>query len=406
MIYVFYFFAAVLVFLSYKSLRGGFNYLAYFKKELAKPTSAYAPYVSIIAPCRGVDVGMKENLEKLFEQDFPAYEIIFVVDDEKDEAVEIIKEVSRRGAERAETKLVIAGKSENEGQKVHNLREAVLNVSEKSEIFVFVDSDARPDKNWLKDLIAPLQDQEIGCATGYRWFISEKRNFASEMLSVWNASIASALGANLKSNFCWGGSMAIRRDTFEKVKMRERWKGTLSDDFTVTRTMKENGLPVYFVPQALTASIEDCSFKRLLEFTTRQMKITRVYSPNLWIASFIGSLLFNLVMIWDIFIIAFSPFESFALWFAIFTFMTVSIFSIGKSYMRLKAVKLVLKDYENDLNKQFWTQNTLWIFSPAVFLYNSICALFSRKIVWRGIRYELESPFRTSKTGEKNIAKQ
>ncbi len=397
MIYVFYFFSAVLVFLSYKSLRGGFDYLAYFKKELARSESEYAPFVSVIAPCRGVDAGMKENLEKLFEQDFSAYEIMFVVDDEADEAVEVIKEVSRGGAEGAESKIVIAGKAENEGQKVHNLREAVLNVSARSEVFVFVDSDARPGKDWLKNLIAPLRHEKIGCATGYRWFISKRKNVASEMLSVWNASIASALGANQKSNFCWGGSMALRRETFEKIKMRQHWQGTLSDDFAVTRVMKENDLKIYFVPEALTASIEDCSFKRLLEFTTRQMKITRVYAPHLWIASFTGAFLFNLVMISAVFVIAFSEIKSFSFWFAVFTILTVSVFSIGKSYLRLKAVKLVLKDYETELNKQFWTQNTLWMFSPAIFLYNSVCALFSRKIVWRGIRYKLESPFRTSK---------
>ncbi len=102
MIYVFYFFSAALVFLSYKSLRGGFAYLAYFKKELAKPESEYAPFVSVIAPCRGVDSGMKENLEKLFEQDFPVYEIIFVVDDETDEAVEIIKKFHAK-AQRAQS---------------------------------------------------------------------------------------------------------------------------------------------------------------------------------------------------------------------------------------------------------------------------------------------------------------
>ena len=131
--------------------------------------------------------------------------MIFVVDDESDEAVEIIKKVSRgRGASARSQKIVIAGKAENEGQKVHNLREAVLNVSEKSEIFVFVDSDARPNENWLRNLIAPLRDEKIGCSTGYRWFISGKRNFASEMLSVWNASIASALGANQENQIFVG----------------------------------------------------------------------------------------------------------------------------------------------------------------------------------------------------------
>ena len=379
-------------------MRGGFEYLDYFKRELARQKSEFTPFVSIIAPCRGVEYGLEANLEKLFIQNFPAYEVIFVVDDETDEAVKIIKQISRR--KDVESKIVIAGKAENEGQKVHNLREAVLNVSEESEVFVFVDSDARPNENWLRNLIAPLCDEKIGCSTGYRWFISNKRNFASEMLSVWNASIASALGANMKSNFCWGGSMAMRRETFEKVKMRERWQGTLSDDFSVTRTMNEFGLPIYFVPQALTASIENCSLKKLFEFTTRQMKITRVYAPHLWIASLIGSFLFNFVMIWAGLVIAFSSIKSFSFWFAVFTFLTVSIFSIGKSYLRLKAVRLVLKEHETDLNKQFWTQNSLWIFSPAVFLYNAVCALFSRNIVWRGISYKLVSPFQTSNTGK------
>lgn len=397
MIYVFYFFSAVLIFLSFKSLRGGFEYFSFFKGELAKPKSEFTPFVSIIVPCRGVDAGLEENLEKLFEQEFPGYEVIFVVDDENDESVKVIKQVSIRRARNAEVKLIIAGRAENEGQKVHNLREAVSNVSEKSEVFVFVDSDARPGKNWLKNLVAPLREEKIGCSTGYRWFISKKRNFASEMLSVWNASIASALGANQKSNFCWGGSMALRRETFEKVKMRERWQGTLSDDFAVTRAMKERGLPIYFVPQALTASFEDCSIKRLFEFTTRQMKITRVYAPPLWIASFTGAFLFNFVMIWAVFIAVFSQFGSFSFWFAVLTILLVSVFSIGKSWLRLNAVKMVLKEYKTEINRQFGAQITLWIFSPAIFFYNSVCALFSRKIVWRGITYKLESPFRTSK---------
>ncbi|MBA2737679.1 MAG: glycosyltransferase [Pyrinomonadaceae bacterium] len=404
MIYVFYFFAVVLIFLSYKSLRGGINYFKFFKRELAKPKSNYTPFVSIIAPCRGLDADLRENLFALFRQDFPRYEIVFAVDDKKDESVKIIEEVSRKGVKNAENvsaKLIVAGTSINESQKVHSLREAVLHVAVESRIFVFVDSDARPAENWLRDLIAPLQDEKIGCATGYRWFISKKNNFASEMIAVWNASIASALGANTKSNFCWGGSMAIRRDTFEKLDVRGAWRGVLSDDFAVTRVMKKAGLPIFFVPQTLTASIEDCTFRGLLEFTTRQMKITRVYAPNLWIASFIGSFLFNLVFIWGILILIFGAINEFSFWFALASLIAVSIFSIGKARLRLNAVKLVLKNYEKELDKQFWTQNTLWILSPALFFYNALAAWISRKIVWRGIKYQLNSPKLTSIITEK-----
>jgi len=404
MIYVFYFFAVVLIFLSYKSWRGGINYFNFFKRELAKPKSNYTPFVSIIAPCRGIDAEMGENLSALFRQDFPQYEVIFAVDDGKDESVKIIEAVSRKGAKSEHdisAKLIVAGKAANESQKVHNLREAVLHVAEESKIFVFVDSDARPAENWLRDLIAPLKNEKIGAATGYRWFISRNKNFASVMLAVWNASIASALGANTKSNFCWGGSTAIRRDTFEKLDISRRLKGTVSDDFTVTSIMRKAGLPIYFVPQALTASIEDCTLPQLFEFTTRQMKITRIYAPNLWIASFIGSFLFNLVFIWGILILIFGAINKFSFWFALASLIAVSIFSVGKARLRLNAVKLVLKNYEKELDKQFWTQNTLWILSPALFFYNALAAWISRKIVWRGIKYQLNSPKLTSIITEK-----
>ena len=396
MIFIFYIFAAVLVFLSYKSLRGGIAYLEFFKKELAKPESDFTPFCSIIVPCRGLDEGLEENLSALFRQNFPAYEVMFAVDDETDDSVKIIEKISRNGAMHAKSKLIIAGKATDSAQKVHNLREAVLLVSDESHIFVFVDSDARPGKNWLRDLIAPLKDEKIGAASGYRWFISKKMSFASELRSVWNASIASALGANAKNNFVWGGSMAMRRETFEKLDIGEKWRGVLSDDFAVTRAMKAADLPIHFVPQALTASIENCSLRELFEFTTRQIKITRVYAPNLWIQAFIGAFLFNLVIIWSLFILVFGSVGNFSFWFALIALILIFAFSIGKAWLRLAAVKLVLKDYEKDLRKQIWTQTTLWIFSSALFFWNCSCALISRKIVWRGIRYQLDSPVQTS----------
>jgi ceramide glucosyltransferase len=372
---------------------------------------------------------LEENLLALFRQKFPRYEMIFVVDSETDEAVSLNdKLISRQGAKALRNlkensvslglcgaKLVVAGKAENEGQKVHNLREAVLHASDDSEVFVFVDSDARPSPAWLRNLIAPLGDKTIGAATAYRWFISKNFSFASEMRAVWNASIASALGANAKSNFCWGGSMAIRRETFEKIDMRERWRGTLSDDFAVTRALKAAKLPIYFVPRALAVSIENCSFRECLEFTTRQMKVTRTYAPDLWKMSFAGAALFNLVWMWGVFNLFFYSPGSLAFRFSIVSLFLVSIFSIGKSQLRLAAVRLVLKgksqlrlaavrlvlkDYEPALAKQFWTQNTLWIFSPALFFYNGFCALLSRRIVWRGIKYELISPVETAITKE------
>lgn len=410
MIFIFYILAALLIFLSYRSFRGGIDYLNYFKQELAKPIAEFTPFASIIASCKGLDEGLAQNLETLLCQDFPAYEVIFVVDDENDPAVPIIQRLlSRRDAESQRMqqnkgsaplclscKLVFSEKSADSSQKVENLREAALHVSDESRVFVFVDSDVRPAKNWLRDLVAPLADEKIGAATGYRWFISKKPTFASELRSAWNASIASALGRNTKSNFCWGGSMAIRRDTFEKMEIREKWRGTLSDDFAVTRAMNAAKLSIYFVPQALTASIENCTFREMLEFTTRQMKITRVYAANLWKLSFLGSGLFNAVMIAAFLIVVLNRRNGgLEVPVAILTLVIVSLFSIDKAWLRFKAVRLALPQYEKELREQAFAQLTLWLLTPAVFFYNSFAALMSRRMTWRGITYELLSPGET-----------
>lgn len=391
MIFVFYFFAVVLIFLGCKSLRGGIDYLNFFKSELAKPASDYAPLASIIAPCRGLDADLEENLSALFRQNFPKYEIVFAVDDEADEAVKIIKEVSRKST--MASKLVVAGKAVDSSQKIENLREAVLQVSDESEVFVFVDSDARPNENWLRNLIAPLEDETTGCTTGYRWFISRKNNFSSALRVVWNASIASALGANARNNFCWGGAMAMRRETFERLNVREKWRGTLSDDFTVMRVMSEAGLPIRFVPQCLTATIEDCSPVELIEFTTRQMKITRAYAPHLWKASLTGSFIFSATFWTGVALLFFLSGVHF--WLTLFSINLIFALGAGKAWLRLKAVKLILTDYERELDGQIFSHLTLWTVSPLLYFYNSLCALWSRKIVWRGIIYNLKSATET-----------
>lgn len=439
MIYVFYILAAILIGFSYRSFRGGVNYLNYFKKELAISPSNYTPFVTVIAPCKGLDDGLERNLTALLEQDYFDYEVIFVVDDENDPAVSIIANLlNRRDAETQRSfeqgrqdekdiseivdvakypknpvhpvifssasprlggekiKLGIAPKATASSQKVENLREAVLHSSVKSKVFVFVDSDARPANDWLRHLIAPLANESVGAATGYRWFISKKPSFASELRNMWNASIASALGPNTASNFCWGGSMAIRREKFEKLDIREKWRGTLSDDFTISRVINEAGLKIHFVPQALTPSVENCSLTEMFEFTNRQMKITRVYAQKLWLMSFFGSGLFNAVMITAFLIVIFSRQNSFAVWFSLVTLAIVSILSIAKTTLRLRAVRLILKNYKGETRKQLLYQNVLWLLAPALFFINCIAALFSRRINWRGTVYEMNSPTDTT----------
>lgn len=393
---MFYFFAVVLIWLSYRSYRGGIIYERFIRDGFSHDTRTDLPFATIFAPCRGVDREFKENLRRLFAQQYPSYEILFIVDDKEDAAVKEIEEAIRiYTSATVSARLLIAPKASGSSQKIENLIFAIPTADERSEVFAFVDSDACTNSDWLASLSAAALKPNVGAATGYRWLISENGKLGSELSSVWNGSVASALGPNTRSNFCWGGSMALRREMFERLDIITCWKGVLSDDFAVTRAVQDAGLELEFVPRALCASFEHQTLAEMLEFTTRQMKITRVYSPGLWLLSMFGSTLFCSVMIASIGILQTSELGSLAMIAAVSTLMLVTVFTLAKAFIRLRAVRFALSDHETLLAKQVIPQCVLAFVTPAIFLINTILALFSRRIRWRGTVYELKSPSET-----------
>jgi len=386
----FYFFAAIVIWLGILSLRGGFQFARYVKAELAKPLANYTPFATVIVPCRGNEAGLEANLTSLFQQAYPEYEILFVTDNEKDPAVGVIKLVSKKQTEKVARTILIAGPAAECGQKVHNLRAALAQIDQRSQVLVFVDSDVRPRENWLRSLVAPLADEGLGAASGYRWFIPVSGGFASHLRSVWNASIASALGANRKSNFCWGGSTAIRRETFARLDIRERWRGSVSDDFTMTRVLGEASLPIHFVPACLVASFGDCDLEGLLEFSNRQLKITRAYATHLWKPVLLGSALFCLVFFGGILLVTLRALQGLS--FAIPLSLLIVIFVLGaaKGFVRYRAVARAFGP-ESSEHRGLAAHLLLWPFASLLYLYNAVTAAFSRHITWRGITYKLDS---------------
>ena len=376
---VYYFLAALSCWFGLQSLLSGIRYAAYVRRETSRPLPKFEPFVSVIAPGRGLEPGLIDNLRPLVTQDYPHYEVLFVFDDADDPAVKIVAELKHTVA----TRIVISGPAKDSGQKVHNLRVAVNEVDPQTEVLVFVDTDARPSQHWLRQLVAPLADETLGASTGYRWFVPARGGFASQLRGVWNASVASALGSDTTKNFCWGGSTAIRRSIFTRLNVSERWRGTVSDDFTITSVLKEAKFPIHFTPNCLVASVGDCDFRELLEFTTRQIKITRVYAAHLWLPLLLGSALFAIAFFGGLILLIMSKS-------LVVAAVVVLIFTLGaaKSFIRFRAVSEVLKTSRGDLAAHIF----LWPIASLLYLYNAIAAGFSRRIKWRGITYELKSP--------------
>ena len=380
----YYILAALACWIGIKSLLGGIRYAAYVRRETARPLGDFQPFVSVIAPTRGHEEGFVDNVAPLLKQDYPRYEIQFVFDDPQDPSLPLVNDLG--------AKVVISGPAEGTGQKVHNLIVAVEKIDPRAEVIVFVDTDARPGKNWLRELVAPLADETLGASTGYRWFVPERGGLASRLRGVWNASVASALGADTAKNFCWGGSTAIRRSTFERLKIVEHWRGTVSDDFTITRVLKQAKLPIHFTPNCLVPSVGDCGWDELVEFTTRQIKITRIYAPHLWLPLLLGSILFGLAFFGGIVLLV-TRLLSGRSFVPTLVFVLV-IFTLGaaKGIIRWRAVGIPLAGYRSALRRDLAAHVFLWPFASLLYLYNALVAGFSRRITWRGITYNLPSP--------------
>ena len=396
-LFLFYFLAAVSIWLGLLSLRGGVRFVRYVQSETAGEYSAFTPFATVIVPIRGLDQGLQENIAAIFSQDYPAYEVIFVSDDEKDPAWAIVEKarVDFKDPSGPTMRTIVAGPAVDRGQKVHNLSVVTSAIDRASEVFVFADSDARPTGVWLKSLIAPLQDETLGATTGYRWFVPVRGGLWSHLRAVWNAAIASALGADEQKNFCWGGSTAIRRTTFESCKVVEYWRGTVSDDFAMTRALRASQRPIKFVPQCLTPSFEACSFHELVEFTTRQMKITRVYAPHLWKPVLLGSTIFVLVFFGGIGFVLARAMMGFSFALPLVLLMIIFLMGAMKSHLRLRAVTTIVTDKRACTPGSTMAHLTMWPLASALYLYNTVFAAISRRITWRGIVYELKSPNET-----------
>jgi ceramide glucosyltransferase len=324
--------------------------------------------VIVFCPCKGIDSEFEKNVQSILNQDYPNYAAQFIVDSKDDAAYSALHALGAN--------ILVAGRATSRGQKVHNLACAIEHAP-AADVYVFCDSDARFPPNWLSRLIAPLDSNTV--STGYRWYVVTRFHFPTLIRSGWNAASVSILGDHDR-NFAWGGSTAIRRDTFHRLNILESWRGSVSDDYAITRAAQVAGTKIIFVPECLVPTYGESSFRELLEFTTRQIIITRIYHPALWRIGFVGHVIFNAAF-WTL------PFAHPALWLIIY------LLSAVKSWIRYAAARKVIS--APALFRYAWFYILASPLVALLYLYNMIASALSTEIIWREIHYKLISPNET-----------
>jgi len=193
------------------------EWLGYVRRRLHADPGFYSPRVAVLCPCKGIEPGLERNLQSLTEFVRQNYEIFFILASGSDPARSIVERVAK--GSKAKAQVILAGSPTNCGEKVNNLRTAIEQLPPEFEVLVFADSDGRPNKNWLHNLVAPLGDVRIGATTTMRWLIPNQTNLPTALLAAWNAPLVTMLSEKGK-NFCWGGGQPFAG---APLNNRESW---------------------------------------------------------------------------------------------------------------------------------------------------------------------------------------
>ena len=367
------------------SLVGAVRYLRYARQAARAGgvvPAAELPSVTLIVPCCGAEDGLEPNLEALLRQDYPQLRVRFVVEAADDGATPAIDRLCERHPGRAER--VVAGPSRDHGQKVHNLL-AALDAGPLADVLVFADSDGRPEPGWLRRLVAVLGEPKVGVASSYRFYRPLPATFATLLRSVWNLSVMALLGDHDR-NFAWGGSMAIRRELFDRAKVREAWRGALSDDYAITHAVRRAGLRVSFVPECVVGSDGRVGLGSTLSWVSRQISITRVYWPLLFWLAAVSNLSSAAFLVLALVVGGVVPLSLLA---------AVLVLGCVSGGLRAVALGHLAPQWRAEVHRWLWAYVLMAPLSGLVTGYAVVRALASRRIEWRGTRYEMRSPNET-----------
>jgi len=343
------------------------------RKYKNEQSPSYFPKTCIIIPCKETHKKFKENVHAICNQDYKDYVTIFITDSNKDPAYKELKHIIKNNQK---ILLKTADSIKGCSGKIAALIKGI-SLAGDVDVYVFADSDIKPHKNWLKNLVGYLDEKQIGATTGYRWYFAN--NIKSYLISTWN--LASVLPFfSPKFNYTWGGSTAIKKSVFDKLNIADYWKNGFADDLILTETLRKAGYLIKFIPKCIIENSAEDDTGDFLKWGTRQFTWVRWYYPLEWTLSFLRVVGMKVLLFMGIILLMFgftipgllmiSSFflEMIAGWQAIFTIKKLMFYPKKSTGSSLAYILLMP-------------------FAMFVIAYNYISSAFTKEVLWCGRKY-------------------
>lgn len=188
----------------------------------------------------------------------------------------------------------------------------------------------------------------------------------------------------------------MRRVDFENMEIRRRWRGGVSDDGSVTTAVRSHGRRIQFVPRCLVASRGDASLRDVLEFTNRQLILTRVYMPRAW-REIVAFTLYFCALFVLVGVLLYRAFAQQELPEGVVNLLLpgMGFAMVLQCWLQTTFAMRILPQHRDELRRLRWAYLGILPLVAPLALWNVIVSCVSRRIVWRGIGYELLGPNQT-----------
>ncbi len=267
--------------------------LRFFRLERARVLPNYTPSVSMLKPVRGVDFGSYENFESFCRQEYPDYEVLFAVNDDGDPAVPVIRRIIAEFPAR-KIRLLVGAEHLGANRKVNKL--ARLAREAQNDVLVLTDGDVRVGPRYLREVVAPLADRQIGAVTCFYRGIAQK-NLGAEIEAVGASSdfFAGVLVAGWTEGitFALGASIATTKEWLRKMGGFEAIADALADDYELGHRIAKAGGEVVLSREAVWTMYLAQTFRSFWDHQVRWARTVRLCRP----LSYVG-LLFTQGLPW------------------------------------------------------------------------------------------------------------
>jgi ceramide glucosyltransferase len=261
-----------------------FAAIRFFKRERSRRLPDFMPAVSLLKPVRGVDFASRENFASFCRQGYPEYEILFCVNEMSDPAVPVIHKVMEEFPQRR-IRILSCAAQIGTNRKVNNL--ALLTKEAQYDLLVQSDGDVRVGPNYLREVVAPFVDPEVGIVSCFYRGIAQ-RNLSAELEAVGAASdfFAGALVADWMEGvtFALGASVATTKAWLGKIGGYEALANLLADDYEIGNRVHKAGGKVLLSREVVWTMYPALSFPGFWEHQVRWARTVRLVRP----ASFFG----------------------------------------------------------------------------------------------------------------------